>query len=316
MVYSAPVGEASVNQASTAYRWNIIFLLACSQVVAYVSRVNLSVAGSELIKVHHYSPALLGVLFSVFNWFVTLSVLLAGPFVDWVRPRIAYPLCVGVWSLATVLCGLTTSFAPLAVFRAFVGIGEAAMIPSGSSVIRETFEKEKRTMVVGAFFSGNRIGLALGISLASLILVKWGWDWVFYITGSLGFVWIAWWLAVYGAQRRSVAKDTQPREAERIRWATLLRYRTTWGIMLGQAGYLYIFYVFANWLPGYLVLQRGMSVITTGFVGMLPFLVGTVSVILGGWAGDRFIAAGWRVTLVRKGFAVGGLFAATVFTIA
>jgi MFS family permease len=49
---------------------------------------------------------------------------------------------------------------------------------------------------------------------------------------------------------------------------------------------------------------------------MLPFLVGTICVILGGWAGDRLIAAGRRVTLVRKGFAVGGLFGATVFTIA
>jgi hypothetical protein len=49
---------------------------------------------------------------------------------------------------------------------------------------------------------------------------------------------------------------------------------------------------------------------------MLPFLIGTICVILGGWAGDRLIAAGWRVTVVRKGFAVGGLLGATVFTIA
>lgn len=59
-----------------------------------------------------------------------------------------------------------------------------------------------------------------------------------------------------------------------------------------------------------------MSTLTTGVIGMLPFLVGTMCVILGGWAGDRLIAGGWRVTLVRKGFAVGGLFGATVFTIA
>ena len=86
--------------------------------------------------------------------------------------------------------------------------------------------------------------------------------------------------------------------------------------MLGQAGYLYIYYVFATWLPGYLVLQRQMSVLTTGLVGMLPFLIGILCVIVGGWAADRLIMAGWSVTLVRKGFAVGGLFGATVFTIA
>jgi dipeptide/tripeptide permease len=49
---------------------------------------------------------------------------------------------------------------------------------------------------------------------------------------------------------------------------------------------------------------------------MLPFLIGTGCVILGGWLGDRLIAAGRPVTLVRKGFACGGLLGATLFTIA
>ena len=306
-----------VKEATAAYRWNIMLLLACSQAIAYIDRVNLSVVGPELVKDHHYSPALLGILFSIFNWAFTLSLLLAGPFTDWVRPRLSYPLGVGTWSLATAMCSLTTSFAPLAAFRALVGIGEASMIPSGSRVIRETYEKKNRTVVVGTFFAGNKIGLTLGIPFASVVLVNWGWPWVFYVTGSLGLIWVVWWLAVYRAPPRSDAGDTQDKEAGRnIRWATLLKYRTTWGIMLGQAGYLYISYVFATWLPGYLVLQRNMSVLTTGFVGMLPFLVGTACSILGGWAADRLIAAKWRVTLVRKGFAVGGLFAATVFTIA
>ncbi len=86
--------------------------------------------------------------------------------------------------------------------------------------------------------------------------------------------------------------------------------------MLGQAGYLYIYYVFATWLPGYLTLERNMSVLNTGLVGMLPFLIGTAAVVFGGWAADRLIQSGWRVTVVRKGFAVGGLLGATVFTIA
>jgi MFS family permease len=306
-----------VNQSSAAYRWNIMFLLACSQAIAYIDRVNLSVVGPELIRNHHYSPALLGVLFSVFNWSFTLSLILAGPFTDWVRPRLSYPVGVGTWSLATVMCGLTSAFAPLAFFRVFVGVGEAPMIPSGARVIRETYEKKNRAVVVGTFFAGNKIGLTLGIPLASVVLLKLGWQWVFIATGLLGFVWLAWWLAVYQAPSLSKAVNTPSQEAERsIRWVTLLRYRTTWGLMLGQAGYLYIYYVFATWLPGYLVLQRNLSVLTTGFVGMLPFLVGTVCTVFGGWAADRLIAAKWRVTVVRKGFAVGGLFAATVFTIA
>ena len=293
-----------------------MFLLACSQAIAYIDRVNLSVVGPDLVKNHHYSPALLGVLFSVFNWSFTLSLILAGPFTDWVRPRLSYPLGVVMWSIATVLCGVTSAFAPLALFRTFVGVGEATMIPSGSRVIRETYEKKNRAVVVGTFFAGNKIGLTLGIPLASVVLLKWGWQWVFIATGLLGFVWLVWWHAVYQAPSRDEAVNTSQEIERSIRWATLLRYRTTWGLMLGQAGYLYIYYVFATWLPGYLVLQRKLSVLTTGFIGMLPFLVGTACTVLGGWTADRLIAAKWRVTLVRKGFAVGGLFLATLFTIA
>ena len=71
------------------------------------------------------------------------------------------------------------------------------MIPSGARVIRETFDKKHRALAVGTFFAGNKIGLTLGIPFASVVLVNWGWPWVFYITGSLGLIWIVWWLAVY-----------------------------------------------------------------------------------------------------------------------
>ena len=319
-----------MNPVSAVYRWNILLLLASSQAIAYIDRVNFAVIGPDLIKVYHYTPRHVGVLLSVFNWAFICSLLAAGPLTDWIRPRWSYPIGVGAWSVATALCSLTKSSVPLSVFRALVGVGESLMIPSGSRVIRETFDRKNRALAVGIFFAGNRIGLTLGIPLASVVLVNWGWEWVFYTTGSLGLFWLAWWLVVYRPPPSDAAPDRdsiagaalggpglEPDDSHsRMRWATLLKYPTTWGVMLGQAGYLYVYYVFATWLPGYLVLQRGMSTLTSGVVGMLPFLVGTICVILGGWAGDRLIAAGRRVTLVRKGFAVGGFFGATVFTIA
>ncbi|MGH8210280.1 MAG: MFS transporter [Steroidobacteraceae bacterium] len=305
------------NPVPAVYKWNILLLLASSQAIAYIDRVNFAVIGPHLIKIFDYTPTQVGVLLSTFNWAYTFSLLVAGPLTDRIRARRSYTIGVGSWSIATALCSVTQSFAPLAVMRAFVGIGESMLTPSGSRVIRETFDRNKRAFAVGTFFAGNKIGLTLGIPLASVVLVRWGWEGVFYITGSLGFVWVACWLVVYRSPSSHSAPAAQPDEAQRtIRWVTLLKYRTTWGVMLGQVGYLYIYYVFAAWLPGYLVLQRGMSTLTTGAVGMLPFLVGTICVILGGWSGDRLIAAGCRVTLVRKGFAVGGLLGATVFTIA
>lgn len=303
-----------MTRISTSYRLQIVLLLSSAQALAYIDRVNLSVVGPSLIKTAHYTPALLGILFSIFNWAFTLSLLAAGPFTDKVRARIAFPSGMSLWSIATMFCAISSAFASLALFRGIVGIGEAPMIPAGSRVIREVFEKEWRATVVGAFFAGNKIGLTLGIPLASFLFALTGWAGVFIVTGGLGFIWLAWWLAVY--RHPVVDRSEPPSLGIAIRWSALLRYRTTWGIMIGQAGYLYIFYVFATWLPGYLILQRHMSLRQTGVVGMLPFLVATFCVVLGGWCGDKLIAAGHGVTRVRKSFAVGGLLAATIFTIA
>lgn len=301
---------ATVNPTapSRGYLWRILTLLVAAQTIAYIDRVNLSVAAPVLIRNFGYTAATLGVLFSIFNWVFTAAILFAGPFVDRVRPRIAYGSGVTVWSIGTILCGVTTAFAPLAAFRALVGIGEGPMIPAGQRVIRESFPVRERTRAVGAFFAGNKIGLALGIPFAAVILHVLGLPWVFYLTGLLGIVWVALFLAVY----RSVGL---PGTGEPLAWAHLLRYRTTWGMMLGNAGYLYIYYVFATWLPGYLVLQRHLSILNSGWVGMLPFVIGFVVTILGGWLCDVLIARGMRVTIVRKSISITGLIAATVFTI-
>ena len=270
-----------------------------------------------MMKEYGYTAAQVGLLLSIFNWAFTLSLLAAGPIADRIRPHRSLPIGVCAWSLATALCSITKGFTPLVAFRVLVGAGESLMIPSGSRVIRDTFDPKQRAFAVGTFFAGNKIGLTLGIPLASVVLVRWGWEWVFYTTGTLGFLWMAWWPVVNRAPLTDAVPCAPPAGGHAgIRWAALLKYRTTWGVMLGQAGYLYIYYVFATWLPGYLVLQRGMSTLASGTVGMLPFLIGTLCVLLGGWAGDRLIAAGRGVTAVRKGFAVGGLLGATVFTIA
>jgi MFS family permease len=298
-------------QPRRGYLWKILALLIACQTIAYVDRVNLSVAAPVLIKNYGYTPQSLGVLFSTFNWVFTVAILFAGPFVDRVRARFAYGVGASAWSIGTILTGVTTAFVPLALFRALVGIGEGPMIPAGQRVIRESFPPHQRTSAVGAFFAGNKVGLALGIPFAAIVLQSLGLPWVFYLTGILGIVWVALFLAVYRNVEGAAAPANEP-----IAWTRLLRYRTTWGMMLGNAGYLYIYYVFATWLPDYLVSERHLSILKSGFVGSLPFVVGVIVTIAGGWTCDRLIERGIRTTTVRKSITVGGLVFSTIFTLA
>jgi ACS family D-galactonate transporter-like MFS transporter len=292
------------------YLWKVLALLIACQTIAYIDRVNLSVAAPVLIQKYGFTPKSLGILFSTFNWVFTVAILFAGPFVDRVRAKVAYGFGASAWSIGTILTGITTAFVPLALFRALVGIGEGPMIPAGQQVIRESFPPNQRTSAVGAFFAGNKVGLALGIPFAAIILQSMGLPWVFYLTGLLGIVWVVLFFITY----KTI--DSGRAAHEPVAWASLLRHRTTWGLMLGNAGYLYIYYVFATWLPDYLVSERHLSILKSGFIGMLPFVIGVIVTILGGWTCDRLIERGYRTTIVRKSIVVSGLVFSTIFTLA
>jgi len=310
---SSAAGIANiVQQYSNRYRWNVIFLLTACQAIAYMDRVNMSVVVPVLIRQHGYSAATVGILMSMFNWSYTIAQLFSGPFVDWVRVRVAYTGGVGVWAIATALCGTTVRFGPFAAFRALVGVGESVMVPSGQRIILETFPKEQRGRAVGWFFAGNKLGLSLGIPFSTMILAAWGMPAVFYITGLLSLFWVPWLLLSYRAP--ALKPEAKQAGSPTMSWGKLLKYRTTWGLIIGNAGYLYMVFVFVTWLPGYLVLQRKMSMLRGSMVGMVTFIIAFGATVFGGWLSDQ-IGRRTRVTVARKVMTCGGLFLATIFTL-
>lgn len=301
-------------QALRGYKISLLVLLAASQALSFIDRVNLSVVLPELIKQHAYSAGAAGLLMSILNWCYVGAIIFAGPLTDRIGAYRAFPSAVAFWSLATALCGLTIQFWPLAALRALVGIGEAPNIPSGSQVIRQSFDKTERGFAVSVQFSGNKIGLAIGIPLSAFLLSHFGRPSVFYMTGLLGALWVTGWLLVY-RRSRAVAEAVAVTPQSAVRWRELLKVRSVWGMVLGQAGYLYVYYVFATWLPGYLALQQNMSIMRTGIFAMLPFISGIVFTLFGGWVSDRLVMRGRSLSSVRRSFAVGGIFGATVFIV-
>lgn len=301
-------------KALSNYKICLLLLLAGSQALSFIDRVNLSVVLPELIKEHSYTASTAGLLMSILNWFYVGAILLAGPLADKVGARRAFPTAVAFWSIATALCGLTVSFWPLAALRALVGIGEAPNIPAGSQIIKQNFEKAERAFAVSCQFSGTKVGLAVGIPLSAFLLATFGRASVFYATGLLGVIWVVMWLLVYRGPTIAAAAEATPSQSK-VKWSTLLKERSIWGMVMGQAGYLYVYYMFASWLPGYMALQHNMSIMQTGFFAMLPFISGIAFTLFGGWITDRLIRDGYTVSRVRKSFAVGGILGSTAFIV-
>jgi sugar phosphate permease len=63
--------------------------------------------------------------------------------------------------------------------------------------------------------------------------------------------------------------------------------------MGGFCGINYLGWLYLAWLPGYLEIERHMSLVKTGIVASIPFVFGFLGTICVGWLSERLIGRGY-----------------------
>jgi MFS transporter, ACS family, D-galactonate transporter len=310
------------------YRRNKIItisLLFGAQFFSYMIRYALGVVAPALMALYHLSPQTLGYILSGWNWSYTAALPLAGLVVDRFGAWMVMGLGSLVWGISTLVLPLASTATSLLLLRLIFGFGHSMLIPAGASAILNGFSFKERTRAVAIAFAGNQVGLAICATVASFLLVRFGWQAVFYSIGSASLLFTLAWFGLYPDKRIGrrpsgrvgQASIRTPAEAnpQRISWLSLLRYRSTWGIGFGQMGYLYAYFFFVSWLPGYFVLERKMTLLESGIAAALPFWAGMLGTLGGGWLGDYLIQRGVTTGVSRKSIIGIGLITSTVLVV-
>ncbi len=301
-------------------KWTVVGLFWLVQVFTASIRVSLAMVVPALMSLYDITPQVMGYILSGWNWTYVGFLPFAGPIVDRLGPWIVLGIGSTIWGLATLALPLAAGVVSLFLLRALFGFGHSVRFPAQASAIARWFHPNQRATAVGLCFSGGQVGLATGTMIAALILDRLGWQWVFYCMGSASLVFTLIWFIFYPDKK--IGRQAGPVEEEKgsdtpqIRWASLFTYRSVWGIVFGQVGYLYAYFFFVTWLPSYLILEREMTVPETGIVASLPFWMGLVGTLTGGWMGDYLIRRGFSRTASRKTMIGVGLTLATITMVA
>ena len=133
------------------------------------------------------------------------------------------------------------------------------------------------------------------------LIIAYGWRESFYLLAPAGLLAAIWWwwygrdepaqhAAVTPAELALISAGRPPPGATAAvagNWRSVLWNRD---ILLLAASYFsmnYVFYIFSNWLFTYLVEERGFSLLESGFLYALPFIVGAVLATVGGIVCDH-----------------------------
>lgn len=306
----------NVPERLTVRHWTIVLLLFGGQMFCYMDRVNVAVALPFLMKSLHVAPAAIGGALAVFNLAYSLTVIGSGPITDRIGAKLANVFGGAFWTLATFAVAVVSSLGGFVVTRILLGVGEGPMNIASVQVISHELPSTRKATGMGVYYSGSKVGLAVGTPLAAFALHLWGWQAVFVLTGLISFGWLMAWMFVYRPKARGIPQIRNSPTKHRVTassYRLLLTSRTVWGLVLGQLGFVYMFTFFQTWLPTYLYTSRHMSILKTGSVGFLAFLVSLVATLGSGWVADRLTQRGVSRTLVRKSLVVGGLLVAAVF---
>src|SRR6516225_8913047 len=108
---------------TTRRRYWVFFLLFLFNLIAYVDRVNMSVAGKPIAQEFGLSPVALGYLFSSFLWAYVLMMLPGGRLIDRWGSHVMASVATVVWSIAQMATGAAIGVTTMLLARLGLGVG-------------------------------------------------------------------------------------------------------------------------------------------------------------------------------------------------
>ncbi len=309
-----------IEKSSSHIRWMLVFLLFLLSAVAFLDRVNISIAGGSIVETYGLSNVQLGYIFSSFLAGYALFQTVGGRLADRLGCRRVLTGGVLWWGTFTALSaavprGIGHAAFLLMSIRFLLGAGEAVVYPASNQFVAQWIPVRERGAANGLIFAGVGAGAGFTPPLITYLMLHYGWRSSFWVCSMIGVVAGAIW---FFAARDTPAEhpSVSPSEMQTIReglvlpvaqsssarsltkarplvpWSRVLKSKDVWAVTSSYFCYGYVAWIFFSWFYIYLAKVRGLDLKASAFYAMLPFLAMAAACPLGGVVSDRLTK--WR----------------------
>ena len=173
------------------YSFLIPLIVGCSQFMHQFDGVVIATALPSMARSMGEDPLRLNL--AITSYLLSLAVFV--PISGWIADRFGakrvYLLAIAIFTLSSVLCGLSQSLAELVLARVAQGIGGAMMTPVGRVIVLKTAPRADFIKAMTYVTIPAALAPLLGPTVGGFIVTYWSWPWIFFINLPIGLCGLA-----------------------------------------------------------------------------------------------------------------------------
>lgn len=187
-------------------RTAVAFLVAATFFMENLDATVITTSLPIMARDFHTAPAYLSIGVSAYLVALTMFIPVSGSLAERFGARRVFATAIAVFSVASLLCAISTGLFAFTAARVLQGIGGAMMVPVGRLVVLRGTPKHEIVRAIAILTWPALVAPILGPPLGGWISTHWSWHWIFLLNLPLGAASLAAALLLVRDERRSVRR--------------------------------------------------------------------------------------------------------------
>jgi EmrB/QacA subfamily drug resistance transporter len=184
---SALLAEPDVESGAGRRRWLALAVIVAAQFMVVLDVAIVNVALPAIKDDLNFSQESLQWVITAYAIFFGGVLLLGGRLSDLLGRRRLFMAGLTLFTVFSLLDGLSWSEGSLITFRAIQGLGAALLSPAALSILTTTFQEgRERNLALGIWGAASGSGGAAGLLLGGALTSAFSWSWIFFINVPAG----------------------------------------------------------------------------------------------------------------------------------
>ncbi|MGN9843857.1 MFS transporter [Nonomuraea sp. H19] len=178
------------------YAWRVCSVTSLGLILIGIAGSTLNVALPTVVRHFHASALESGWILLAFLLVNTASLVFFGRVADLLGRREVYLAGFALFTVASLLAGLSPDVWFLVAMRVVQAVGAAMILANGTVIIADAFPPERLSQGMGVYIGTLSVAQLAGPTIGGLIAETAGWQWIFWVNVPAGLIALGWGAAI------------------------------------------------------------------------------------------------------------------------